>query len=273
MALTSACTNCAELLERGPVGDVAVSRDHDVHIVKAFGGCRQRLGILDPAAAVARVHERRALVGEHVAGVHRPQRGKHDEGVAVRMSPAEVVQVDLVVSAQQRRLVLERLLGKIRLRGLGLERGHLLHVRLRVFLRDHVHGCREFRVRADVIAVRMRVDDHRHRLGRDGLDLIEDRLSPPGQLGIDDDDAVCRDEGGRVAAATNDHVQVVLDLLELRHILLTRRHRRRRHDERADSDDGRQNRSTTHVHAPPPMKKTRCTNQTNPAAATTTDPA
>ena len=47
---------------------------------------------------------------------------------------------------------------------------HLLHPRLRVLVGDDRRRARELDVAADVIGVRVRVDDRRHRLVRDGLD-------------------------------------------------------------------------------------------------------
>ena len=70
-----------------------------------------------------------------------------------------------------------------------------------VLLHDDVDRRRELDVAADVIAMRVRVDDRRHRLVRELLDLVEDRLAPARILRVDDDDAVAPDEDGGVAAA------------------------------------------------------------------------
>jgi hypothetical protein len=48
-----------------------------------------------------------------------------------------------------------------------------------------------------VIAVRVRVDQCRHRLVGERLDLVENRLAPAGVLRIDNDDAIGGD-GGRL---------------------------------------------------------------------------
>ena len=88
-----------------------------------------------------------------------------------------------------------------------LEDVHLLHVGLRVLLHDDVDRRRELHVAADVIAVRVRVDDRRHRLRRQLLDLVEDRLAPARILRVDDDDAVGADEDGGVAAAASSSMK------------------------------------------------------------------
>ena len=61
----------------------------------------------------------------------------------------------------------------------------------------------------------MRVDDRNHRLIRDGFDLVEDRLAPAGELGIDDHHAAIGDERGRVPAASGDHIKVILHFFDL----------------------------------------------------------
>src|SRR2546422_8241601 len=50
---------------------------------------RQRLWERDTAATVVPVEKRRVLPGEHVAGVHHAQRGKHHERVAAGMARSE----------------------------------------------------------------------------------------------------------------------------------------------------------------------------------------
>ena len=70
-----------------------------------------------------------------------------------------------------------------------------------VRLDDDVHRRRELDVAAHVIAVRMRVDQRRHRLVGERLDLVENRLAPARVLRIDHHDAVGGDEDGGVAAA------------------------------------------------------------------------
>ena len=84
---------------------------------------------------------------------------------------------------------------------------------------DDVHGGGKLDVAAHVVAVRMGVDDHRHRLGGERLDLLEQRLAPAGILGVDDHDARGGDEHGRVAAAAAgerlEDEQVVRELLDL----------------------------------------------------------
>ncbi len=84
-------------------------------------------------------------------------------------------------------------------------------------MRDDFHRRRELDVAAHVVAVRVRVDDHRHRLVRDGLDLVEERLAPARVLGIDDHDAGGGDEDGTVSTAAAHHEQVVFELIDLDH--------------------------------------------------------
>ena len=102
----------------------------------------------------------------------------------------EVVQIDLVGAVADRHLVLERSLrhptAVLCRRWLLEDRVHLLHVGLGVLLRDDVDRRRELDVAADVVAVRVGVDQRRDRLGRQLLDLVEDRLAPAGVLRVDD---------------------------------------------------------------------------------------
>ena len=93
-----------------------------------------------------------------------------------------------------------------RLCGHGLVRGcavgdHFGHVGLRVLLNDDVDRRRELHVAADMIAVRVGVDERGHRFCREFFDLVEDRLAPAWILRIDNHDAVRGDEYGRVPAA------------------------------------------------------------------------
>jgi len=76
-----------------------------------------------------------------------------------------------------------------------------LHIRLRVLLHDDVHRGRELDVAADMVAMRMSVDQRGHRLVRQFLDLVQDRLTPAGILRIHDNDAIAGDEHSRIAAA------------------------------------------------------------------------
>ena len=144
---------------------------------------------------------------------------------------AEVEQIDAILAAAERHLVLVGFLRQ-ELRVVALEGVHLLHVRLRVLVRDDLDRGREHVVAAGVVAVRVRVDDRRHRLVGDGFDPVEQYLAPAGELRIDHDDASGGDEDTGVAAGeqapvgrirSGDHVEVVLHLLDLR-----RRQRRRR---------------------------------------------
>jgi len=126
--------------------------------------------------------------------------GKNDPGIAVGVAGPEVVEIDLVGAFADRHLVLERPLGHPDA-VVFLEDRHLLHVGLRVFLRDEVDRRRELHVAAHMVAVRVRVDQRRDRLRRQLLDLVQDRRAPARVLRVHDDDAVRGDEHGRVPAA------------------------------------------------------------------------
>src|SRR5206468_2358874 len=78
---------------------------------------------------------------------------------------------------------------------------------------DLHRGAKEL-VAAVVVAVRVRVDDRRHRLAGNRLDLVENGLAPIRELGIDQDDACVGDERRGVAAAAGDHVEVLFDLFD-----------------------------------------------------------
>src|SRR5688572_16983832 len=64
-------------------------------------------------------------------------------------------------------------------------------------------------VTAVVIAMRVRVDDHRHRLVGNGLNLVHDALAVVGVLGIHKRDAVRLNEDGGIASAARHHVEIV----------------------------------------------------------------
>ena len=100
-----------------------------------------------------------------------------------------------------------------------------------------------------MIAVRVRVDDRRDRLGRQFLDLVEDRLAPAGILGVHDDHAVRGDVDGGIAATALEHEQVVFDLLDLDDLgalLLRRLVRSHRQRERADRDENAERDASSH---------------------------
>ena len=117
----------------------------------------------------------------------------------------------LVVAAAERHLVLEGPLrhaapavlledvrgrsGRRRDAGRGTHRFHVLGG---VLVGHDLDGRGELDVAADVVAMRVRVDDHRHRLVGDALDLLEQRLPPARVLGVDDDHAGRGDEDGAV---------------------------------------------------------------------------
>ncbi len=107
-----------------------------------------------------------------------------------------------------------------------------------------------------MVAVRVGVDDPDHRLARQFLDLVEDGLAPPRVLRVDHRDAVRPDEHGRVAAATLQDEQVVLELLDLDNLgrrgRLVGRHRQRQATDREEST-----KQQNSFHASPPGKNTR----------------
>ena len=129
-------------------------------------------------------------------------------------------------------------------------------------------------VAAHVIAVGVRVDQQRHGLRRQLLDLVEDRLTPAGVLRVDHRDAVGRDEHGGVAAAAAQDEQVVVQLLDLHRLRLCAAGLTRGRDANRQSTNSQQ-RSEHHraLHRIPPDKNTRSTNQNPPAAITATEPA
>src|SRR5438034_8575143 len=131
------------------------------------------------------------------------------------MAAPEVVQIDLVSALEERHLVLERALWQpsavvgleYRLGGHGLilRRAvwdHFAHVGLRVLLHDDVNRGREVDVAADMVAVRVGVDQRGHWFVGQLLDLVKDRLAPAGILRVDDDDARSRDEYSYIPNAT-----------------------------------------------------------------------
>ena len=178
-------------------------------------------GDLQHAAAVVGVDERHVLPRENVARVDDAMRREDDPGIAVGVAAAEVVEVDLIGALADGHLVLE---GALRHAGVVvlLEDRHLLHVGPGVFLHHDIDGGWEFDVATHVIAVRMRVDQQRDRLGRQFLDLGEDGLAPSRILRVDDGDAVGHHQHRRVAAATTQDEEVVLDLLDGHNLRLFR---------------------------------------------------
>src|SRR5262249_13606627 len=94
---------------------------------------------------------------------------------------------------------------------------------------------------ADMVAVRVRVDQQRDRLRRQLLDLVENRLAPARVLRVDHGHAVRVDEDGGVAAAAFQHEEVVLHLLDFDNLRTLRRRwwliRADRKREHADAGD------------------------------------
>ena len=200
-----------------------VPGDDPIDVRQAGQGLLQRLGHRHTTPAIAAVDEWRILPREHVARVQNPERGKDDEGVAIRVARAEVVQVDLVLPGPERRRVRERALRQ-ELRLVAGELIHPNHVGLRVLVNDRVDRRAEELIAAHMVAVRVRVDDGRDRLVGHGADLLEQPLTPSGQLRVDDDHTRLGHEDRRVAtrerrpivrARRADDVEVVLDLLNV----------------------------------------------------------
>jgi hypothetical protein len=89
---------------------------------------------------------------------------------------------------------------------------------------------------ADVIRVRVRVDDRRHALVADGFDVVADGASPAGRLGVDQHDALVTHQRQRVAAA-GEHVEDVADVERLHpDDLVALGHERRRQQQRAGDE-------------------------------------
>src|SRR5262245_12827789 len=85
----------AILFEVVPGHHRAVAGDDRIYALDAGRGLRQSLRIFQAAAAVGGVHDRRALPGEHIAGVHYLQRREDDEGIAAGVAATEVIEIDL----------------------------------------------------------------------------------------------------------------------------------------------------------------------------------
>ena len=137
---------------------------------------------------------------------------------------------------------------------------------------DDVDRRRELDVAADVIAVRVRVDQERDRLRRQLLDLVEDRLAPAGVLRVDDGDAVGGDEHGGVAAAAAQDEQVVVRASRPATVCVCAALARGRDANRQSAHEPPACRAPSALHRSPPDKNTRSTNQ-NPPAAMTADRA
>ena len=128
-----------------------------------------------------------------VTWMHRAQRGKYHKRISIGVARAEVIQVDLILAAEQRHPVFK---GSLRneFRLVTLEDIHFQHVRFCVFLRHDIDGRRKFRVASGVIGMRVRVDDHRHRFAGDRFHLVQNRLAVARVLGIDQNDTLLGDE-------------------------------------------------------------------------------
>ena len=152
--------------------------------------------------------------------------GKDHPRIAVGVTAPEVIEIDLLRAAADRHLVLEGAIGHV-LSAIRLEhvrrdaalrafrRQPLLHVGARVRLGDEFNRGGEVDVAADVVVMGVGVDDAHHRLRGDLLDLGDERLTPSRDLRIDDGDPVGADEDGRVAAASSEEEEIVLEFFDL----------------------------------------------------------
>ena len=93
------------------------------------------------------------------------------------------------------------------------DRSHPLHVRFGVLLNDDLDGRRKFDVAAHVIVMGVGVDDRRDRFVGELLHLVDDRLTPTRNLGVDDGHAGGRDERRGVPATAFENEQVVRQFL------------------------------------------------------------
>ena len=181
---------------------VCVPGDDGVHALHAGDRLHERRAELGRTAVrVARVDVRQALAREHVARVHRACGPEDDERVAVGVAAPEIVQVDLIGTAEQRALGRERGLGQVfpilareRLAVLdraAFEPGAVVtvltrHVPRRVLVRHEVDRVGKLGVGAAVVPMRVRVDDGRHRLVGDRAHLGENVLAVAPDLRVDE---------------------------------------------------------------------------------------
>ncbi len=183
------------------------------HVLQLGEGLRQRLREGHAAAAGVGVDERRRLGREEIAEVGQPLLRKDDDQIAVGVAASEVVKLDAIVAIEQRQAVGDDLVRQ-ELRVCAAEDLHLLHPRLRVGVGDDRRRGGEVDVAADVIGVGMRVDDCHHALVADRLDVVADRPSPAGRLGVDEHNPLVTHQRQRVAAA-GEHVEDVADVERL----------------------------------------------------------
>ena len=147
------------------------------------------------APARGRVDVRRRFRRKEIAEVGQTLLREHHDQIAVGVTAPEVVEIDLIGTAEQRQRVGHR--------------PRRAHGRRRVGVGDDLHHPREILVAARVIRVRVRVDDGRHRpIGR-GLDGLTNRHTPARLLRVNHHDAVVAHQGQRVAAAADEDVQDV----------------------------------------------------------------
>ena len=123
-----------------------------------------------------------------------------------------------------------------------------------------------------MVAVRMRVDEHRHRVGCQFPDLVENRLSPSRVLRVDDDDAVGRDEGRGIPAAAAEQVEVVPHLGHA-DLLLSPTPLQGRQAHRQGPYCYQHSKYDNSSHHRPPRNLMRSTNQNPPATTTVSEPA
>ncbi len=122
-------------------------------------------------------------------------------------------------------------------------------------MRHNVDGGRELDVAADMVAVRVRVDQRRDRLLGQRLDLVEDRLTPPWVLRVHDHDSVGRDEDGCIPSAPFQDEQVVFEFFDLDDAGSLLPALLRRHDQRQRTHGNQHAQNNASLHATPPEKR------------------
>ena len=215
-----------------------MARNDRVGVLERGNRLGQRLRQFDAAAVVREVEQRCILPRPQVARRQDSQRREVDHRVAAGVPLAEVVELDAVLAAAERQLVLVGLLRQ-ELRLLALERIHLRHECLGVLMGDDVHAGREAFVAARVIAVRVRVDQGSDRLVRHRLDLRDDVRAVARELAVhhgyarvghEDRDVAAGERRAIDRARRPDDVEVVLHLHQVgqgRALLPSQPHRQR----------------------------------------------
>ena len=205
-----------------PCHDLAVSGDGGVEVER-----KRLVEGRDPFAAAPAVGvvDKGCGAVQEVAAVNRPEVGKVDDGVAVRVSTTEVIRPDLDPAEIDSRLAREDDPGRARLLVLD-------HVVSRVLVGDHLGDVDVFDVSPGMVAVVV------------GVDHIPDRLvghiryavlylgEVPWKLVVDEDDSLGGDPYPDVAAGAVDQEQPVLHWPDAERLRLLSAHRN--DDQRSD---------------------------------------